>query len=291
MTGRLIKGIAGFYYVYSDGKIYECKARGKFRIKGQTPLVGDLVELSLDTASSASSPEMLAGRVDKILPRLNEYDRPPIANVEVCIIVAAAKDPEPLSYIIDRMAVAAEMKNSDIVICINKEDLADAQRIAGIYSGIYPVYCVSAKTGEGIDLLKNAINGKQAALAGPSGVGKSSLTNALLGENAEVGEISKKTLRGKNTTRHSELFISGDIFLFDTPGFTSFDTPELDEYDLSSYFPEFKEYLGKCRFDDCMHINEPECAVKDALEMGKINKSRYDSYKAMYNEMKGRRKY
>ena len=291
MTGRLIKGIAGFYYVYSDGKIYECKARGKFRIKGQTPLVGDLVELSLDTASSASSPEMLAGRVDKILPRLNEYDRPPIANVEVCIIVAAAKDPEPLSYIIDRMAVAAEMKNSDIVICINKEDLADAQRIAGIYSGIYPVYCVSAKTGEGIDLLKNAINGKQAALAGPSGVGKSSLTNALLGENAEVGEISKKTLRGKNTTRHSELFISGDIFLFDTPGFTSFDTPELDEYDLSSYFPEFKEYLGKCRFDDCMHINEPECAVKDALEMGKINKSRYDSYKAMYNELKGRRKY
>ena len=291
MTGRLIKGIAGFYYVYSDGKIYECKARGKFRIKGQTPLVGDLVELSLDTASSASSPEMLAGRVDRILPRLNEYDRPPIANVEVCIIVAAAKDPEPLSYIIDRMAVAAEMKNSDIVICINKEDLADAQRIADIYSGIYPVYCVSAKTGEGIDLLKDAIKGKQAALAGPSGVGKSSLTNALLGENAEVGEISKKTLRGKNTTRHSELFISGDIYLFDTPGFTSFDTPELDEYDLSSYFPEFKEYLGKCRFDDCMHINEPECAVKDALEKGKIKKSRYDSYRAMYNELKGRRKY
>ena len=291
MTGRLIKGIAGFYYVYSDGTIYECKARGKFRINGQTPLVGDLVELSLDTASSASSTEMLAGRVERILPRLNEYDRPPIANVEVCIIVAAAKDPEPLSYIIDRMAVAAEMKNSDIVICINKKDLADAQRIADIYSGIYPVYCVSAKTGEGIDLLKDTIKGKQAALAGPSGVGKSSLTNALLGENAEVGEISKKTLRGKNTTRHSELFISGDIYLFDTPGFTSFDTPELDEYDLSSYFPEFKEYLGKCRFDDCVHINEPECAVKDALEKGKIKKSRYDSYKAMYNELKGRRKY
>ncbi len=291
MTGKLIKGIAGFYYVYSEGQIYECKARGRFRIKGMTPLVGDMVRLSPDPASTASDPSMLAGTVDEILPRLNEYDRPPIANVELCVIVAAAKDPEPLTYVIDRMAVSAELKDSEIIICVNKEDLASAEDIAGIYEGIYPVFCVSAKTGEGIDGLKDALKGKQAALAGPSGVGKSSLTNALLGTGAEVGEISKKTLRGKNTTRHSELFVSGDIYLFDTPGFTSFETPELDETGLAAYFPEFEPYLGKCRFDNCMHINEPECAVKDALKEGIVKKSRYASYTSMYKELKERKKY
>jgi ribosome biogenesis GTPase len=291
MTGKLIKGIAGFYYVYAEGRIYECKARGKFRIKGQTPMVGDMVEVSEDTLSTASDPSMLAGTVDSILPRLNEYDRPPIANVEVCIIVAAAKDPEPLTYVIDRMAVSAELKNSEIVICINKEDLASPEDVAAIYEGIYPVFCVSAKTGEGLSELKEAIKRKQAALAGPSGVGKSSLTNALLGKNAEVGEISKKTLRGKNTTRHSELFIAEDVFLFDTPGFTSFETPELDETQLALYFPEFEKYLGKCRFDNCMHLNEPECAVKDAVREGKIQKSRYESYRTMFKDLKDRKKY
>lgn len=291
MTGKLIKGIAGFYYVYSEGMIYECKARGRFRKEKLTPMVGDIVELSLDPDSTASDPSMLAGRVDAIHPRLNEYGRPPIANVEVCVIVAAAKDPEPLTYVIDRMAVSAELKNSEIVICINKEDLTPAEDIASIYEGIYPVFCVSALTKEGIEELKSALMGKQAALAGPSGVGKSSLTNALLGESTEVGEISKKTLRGKNTTRHSELFIHDDIYLFDTPGFTSFETPELEETDLALYFPEFERYLGKCRFDNCMHINEPECAVKDAVSAGKVKKSRYISYKAMYKELKERRKY
>ncbi len=291
MIGKLIKGIAGFYYVYSGGQIYECKARGKFRIKGQTPMVGDIVELSPDDASTASDPSMLAGTVDAILPRMNEYDRPPVANVEVCVIVAAAKDPEPLTYVIDRMAVAAETKNSDIVICINKEDIASAKDIADIYEGIYPVFCVSAKTGEGIEGLKAALSGRQAALAGPSGVGKSSLTNVLLGGNAQVGEISRKTQRGKNTTRHSELFVTGDIFLFDTPGFTSFDTPEMEETELMHCFPEFREYLGKCRFDNCMHMSEPECAVKEAVSEGKIKKSRYSSYKTMYKELKERKRY
>ena len=291
MKGKLVKGIAGFYYVYSGGQIYECKARGRFRKQGLTPLVGDEVELSEDPDSTASDPSMLAGTVDAICPRLNEYDRPPIANVELCVIVAAAKDPEPLTYIIDRMAVSAELKDSEIIICLNKEDLASAEDIASVYEGIYPVYCVSAKTGEGIDGLRKALSGKQAALAGPSGVGKSSLTNALLGENAQVGEISKKTLRGKNTTRHSELFVSGDIYLFDTPGFTSFETPELDETVLAAYFPEFAEYLGKCRFDDCMHMDEPDCAVKNAVREGRIKRSRYSSYKTMYKELKERRKY
>ena len=291
MTGKLIKGIAGFYYVYSDGQLYECKARGKFRIKGQTPLVGDIVELSQDPLSTASDPSMLAGTVDAILPRLNEYERPPIANVQLCVIVAAAKDPEPLTYVIDRMAVSAELKNSDIALCVNKEDIGPAGEIAEIYKGIYPVFCVSAKTGEGIEELRTFISGKQAALAGPSGVGKSSLTNALIGESVEVGEISRKTLRGKNTTRHSELFVKGDIYLFDTPGFTSFETPELDETQLAIYFPEFEQYLGKCRFDNCMHMDEPDCAVKDAVKEGKIQKSRYASYKAMYKELRERKKY
>ena len=291
MTGKLIKGIAGFYYVYADGKVFECKARGRFRKDGMTPLVGDIVEVTEDKASTASDPSMIAGTLDSIHQRLNEYDRPPIANIELCVIVTAAKDPEPLTYVIDRMAVSAEMKGSEILICINKEDLASSEYIAGIYVGIYPVYSVSAATGEGIDLLKAALAGKQAALAGPSGVGKSSLTNALLGESAEVGEISGKTKRGKNTTRHSQLFASGDVFLFDTPGFTSFETPEMDEKDLALYFPEFEKYLGKCRFDNCVHLNEPDCAVKEAVKKGEVKKSRYESYRSIYKELKDRKKY
>lgn len=293
MQGTIIKGIAGFYYVWADGRIYECKARGKFRKKGLTPMVGDRVELSEDKASTASDPSMLAGTVDHILERVNEFDRPPVANVEVCIIVSAAKNPQPLTYVIDRMAVAAELKNSEIIICINKEDLSPetAKELSDIYSGIYPVFCVSAKDGSGIDALKTEISGKQVALAGPSGVGKSSLTNVLIGASAEVGEISNKTLRGKNTTRHSELFRGDGFFVFDTPGFTSFETPELPETELGFYFPEFEQYLGKCRFDNCVHINEPDCAVKQALSERKVKKSRYESYAAMYKELKERRKY
>lgn len=291
MTGKLIKGIAGFYYVFCGGRIYECKARGRFRKKGLTPMVGDMVELSADNASAASDPSMLAGTIDAILPRLNVYERPPVSNVEVCVIVAAAKDPEPLTYVIDRMAVSAELKESDIIICINKNDLASSDEIAAIYESIYPVFTVSAKTGIGIEAFKTALKGRQAALAGPSGVGKSSLLNALLDGGAEVGDISKKTLRGKNTTRHSELFAGEGFFLFDTPGFTSFDTPQLDEAELACCFPEFESYIGKCRFDNCMHINEPDCAVKAAAEAGVIKNSRFQSYKTMYNELKEQKNY
>lgn len=294
MQGTIIKGIAGFYYVWSENKIYECKARGKFRKNGLTPMVGDRVELSLDKDSEASDPSMLPGTVDRILPRFNEFDRPPIANVQTTVIVAAAKDPEPLTYVIDRMAVGAELKNTEILICLNKTDLESSEEICRIYQGIYPVYPVSAKNGDGLEALKAALKGKQAALSGPSGVGKSSLTKALLGDSAEkvqVGEISAKTLRGKNTTRHSELFAGDGFFLFDTPGFTSFETPELDENELDQYFPEFESFRGKCRFDNCRHLSEPECAVKDALSAGCIKKSRYESYKTMYKECKERRRF
>lgn len=291
MRGTIVKGIAGFYYVWSENRIYECKARGKFRKNGCVPLVGDLVELSLDEKSEASDPSMLPGTVDRILPRKNEFDRPPIANVQTAVIVAAAKDPEPLTYVIDRMAVNAELKDAEILICLNKKDLSSAEPIAEIYEGIYPVYTVSAKSGEGIDALKQALQGKQAALSGPSGVGKSSLTNALLGEKVQVGEISAKTQRGKNTTRHSQLFAGAGFFLFDTPGFTSFETPELEETQLDRYFPDFGPFRSKCRFDDCAHLSEPDCAVKAAVESGKIKNSRYESYKTMYKELKERRRF
>lgn len=293
MQGTILKGIAGFYYVWADNKIYECKARGVFRKRSLTPLVGDKVEISEDKSSVASDSSMLAGVIESISPRLNEFDRPPIANVQTVIIVSAAKDPDPLSYIIDRMAVSAELKCAEIIICINKSDLADCNSLVDCYSSIYPVFCVSVKSGEGIQNLKNAILGKQVALAGPSGVGKSSLTNALLGESglAQVGDISEKTLRGKNTTRHSELFKGDGFFVFDTPGFTSFDTPQLDENDLDKYFPEFERCIGKCRYNDCTHTMEPDCKVKEELANGKISKSRYESYLAMYKELKERKKY
>jgi len=207
MEGTLIKGIAGFYYVWTEEAIYECKARGKFRNKGLTPMVGDKVIVSLDPSSSASNPSMKAGTVDEILPRHNELERPPISNVDICVIVTAAKDPVPLTYIIDRMSVAALLKECEIVICINKADLDEgkAEELKSIYETLFPVVIASTKLGQGMEDLKRLLLGKQSALCGPSGVGKSSLTNKLLGEgfNAITGEISEKTLRGKNTTRHS----------------------------------------------------------------------------------------
>jgi len=291
MVGTIFKGIAGFYYVFTDGHMYECKARGKFRNSKITPLVGDHVEVDEDTNSKASDEKYIAGTIDRILPRVNEFDRPPISNVDLVLIVSAAKDPEPLTYIIDRMAVACEMKNTNIAVCINKSDIANADEISKIYDGIYPVFVVSAKESISINELKAFLTGNQVALAGPSGVGKSSLTNALVNVNAEVGSISEKTLRGKNTTRHSELFAGDGFYLFDTPGFTSFDTPEIELLDLDSCFPEFAKLKGQCRFSDCTHQNEPDCAIKEALGNSIIKKSRYDSFVSMYKEIKERKKF
>ena len=282
MKGTIVKAISGFYYVKSNSTVYECKARGVFKNKGITPLVGDEVEFD-------------GAVVTDILPRRNAFERPPVANVEVLAIVMAAADPEPSFEILDRFILTAEEFNTDVVVCINKCDIASEEiikKFKNIYSPIYPTFFISSKTGNGVEEFKNALKGKCFALAGPSGVGKSSLTNLLLGtEESEVGEISKKSLRGKNTTRHTELFEGDGYSVFDTPGFTSFDACVNDETELDQLFPEFREYIGSCRFDDCRHLEEPDCAIRKATDNGYISESRYDSYKKIYKSIIDNRRY
>ena len=291
LTGTIVKGIAGFYYVLAgEGetrKVYECKARGIFRKDGVTPLAGDRVRMTVQEDGS--------GSVDEILPRVNVFDRPPVANVETMILVAASREPEPNFPLLDRFCVMAEQKNCRIAVCVNKADIGDPavlQRFRNVYGGIYPVFILSTKTGEGVEDLRRFLKGSQAALAGPSGVGKSSIANVLLeAEAMETGEISRKTLRGKNTTRHTELFDAGEFRLFDTPGFTSFELGEVEEDQLQHYFPEFAPYLGKCRFDNCRHLDEPDCAVAKAAADKAISRRRYASYKDMMKTLQQQEKY
>lgn len=291
LTGTIVKGIAGFYYVLAgEGetrKVYECKARGIFRKDGVTPLAGDRVRMTVQEDGS--------GSVDEILPRVNVFDRPPVANVETMILVAASREPEPNFPLLDRFCVMAEQKNCRIAVCVNKADIGDPavlQRFRNVYGGIYPVFILSTKTGEGVEDLRRFLKGSQAALAGPSGVGKSSIANVLLeAEAMETGEISRKTLRGRNTTRHTELFDAGEFRLFDTPGFTSFELGEVEEDQLQHYFPEFAPYLGKCRFDNCRHLDEPDCAVAKAAADKAISRRRYASYKDMMRFLQQQEKY
>lgn len=291
LQGTIVKGIAGFYYVLAgegdDRKVYECKARGIFRKDGVTPLAGDRVLMSVQEDGS--------GSVDEILPRINVFDRPPVANVETMILVAAAREPEPNFPLLDRFCVMAEQKNCRIAVCVNKADIGDPdmlRRFRNVYGPVYPVFIVSTVTGEGAEELRAFLKGTQAALAGPSGVGKSSIANLLLRSDAmETGEISRKTLRGKNTTRHTELFDAGEFRLFDTPGFTSFELGEVEEAQLQHFFPEFAPYLGKCRFDNCRHLDEPGCAVAKAAADKKISRRRYASYKDMMKYLQQLEKY
>lgn len=298
MKGTIVKGIAGFYYVKYEGKVYQCKARGLFKKDDIKPMVGDLVEFEHGAGEDDD------GWITEILPRRNSFIRPPIANVDCFVIVMAVAHPKPNLDVMDKFLVMAEKSGTDIVVCINKTDLAkgkksaELERLKAIYEPIYPVICLSGTSDEGIDELKAALASDRAdarhiALAGPSGVGKSTLLNCLIpGASAETGSISHKSKRGKHTTRHSELFDLGDgIMIFDTPGFTSFDILEADEEELQHLYPEIAPFAGRCKYDNCRHIKEPECAVRLAVEAGAISQPRYESYVTQLKEIQEKNRY
>jgi ribosome biogenesis GTPase len=288
MKGIIVKGIAGFYYVKTEDKVYQCRARGIFKKDGIIPYVGDEVVIEKIDADEAV--------INEILPRKNVFIRPPIANVDCLAIVVAAAKPDPNPDIIDKFLVMAEKNRTEIIMCINKTDLiSDKKReqLEEIYKNIYSVVCVCGATGEGIDKLAALLADKKCALAGPSGAGKSTLLNRLQTRcQVETGKISEKTKRGKHTTRHVELFETDfGALLFDTPGFTSFDILDAEEDELHFLYPEMSPLIGGCRYDDCRHIKEPDCCIRDAVLQGKIHESRYQSYVNQFREIQERRKY
>lgn len=292
MRGKIIKGIAGFYYIYAeDGEIYECKAKGIFRKDNQKPLVGDNVEISILDEKEKE------GNVTSILPRKNSLIRPAVANVDQAFVIFALENPKPNYMLLDRFLIMMEQQGVPAVVCFNKKDLGTEEELDFLYRTYtqcgYRVILSSTLNGEGISEIHEILKGKTTVVAGPSGVGKSSLTNSLQGEiKMETGEISKKLKRGKHTTRHSQVIPVGeDTFLVDTPGFSSLYLTDMEEQNLKNYFPEFREYEKECRFQGCRHIHEPGCAVKEALDNNKISRLRYEDYLALHEELKEKRRY
>lgn len=292
MQGKIIKGIAGFYYVHvGESGIYECKAKGIFRKEKKKPLVGDEVEIEvLDDAAKE-------GNLTEILPRKNELIRPAVANVDQAVVVFAAAKPDPHFNLLDRFLVMMERQQIPVILCFNKKDIAGAERIEELQS-IYGncgcrILFISARKKENIDILRTALNGKTSVVAGPSGVGKSSIINLLqTGVKMETGSISRKIERGRHTTRHSELIAMGDgSYIMDTPGFSSLFVNDFEKEELKEYFPEFYPYEGTCRYNGCDHIHEPGCGVKQAVEEGKIHRQRYEDYVELYEELKAKRRY
>ena len=282
IRGRIEKALSGFYYVNTGAETLQCRARGKFRREGLSPLVGDWVQVR----------ELGGGEgfVEAGEPRRNAFDRPAAANIDQLVIIASAALPVTDPYLIDRISAIAALKDCRVLLCLNKCDLDPAEELYGIYSGsAIRVLRVSAVTGQGIDELRRELAGKLSAFTGNSGVGKSSILNALDPRfSLAVGEVSKALGRGRHTTRHVELYSLGDdTFVMDTPGFSSFDTDEMDvilKENLQYAFADFGAYLGKCRFDDCTHRREPGCAVREACGEGKIEKTRYESYLKLYEK-------
>ena len=292
MKGKIIKGIAGFYYVH-DGrsKIYECKAKGVFRNRNIKPLVGDDVEFMVLDEKEGT------GNIDAILPRKNKLIRPAVSNVDQAVVVFAVTEPLPNLNLLDRFLVMMERQEIPVIICFNKIDLSggkEIEELRAIYGPAgYTLHFISTYEAAGLEKLHELIAGKTTVLAGPSGVGKSSITNFLQPEaRMETGVVSEKIKRGKNTTRHSELFfVENGTYMMDTPGFSSMYIEDLEPNELKDYFPEFSEYEEECRFLGCIHVGEKVCGVKTAVADGKISRSRYDNYLLLYQELKDKRRY
>ncbi len=293
MHGKIIKAVSGFYYVHDGHDIYACRARGVFRNIDTKPLVGD------DVTFEVTDTKDMEGWVTSVLERRNELKRPPVANAEQMLAFFALKDPEPSVLHISRLLIAAEQAGIPQTIVFNKSDLAkeqDDRRLKDIFRGTgIDVYLISVREGRGLEEVKSLLAGHTTVLSGPSGAGKSSFVNAVLGEEKmETGEVSRKLQRGKQTTRHTELMylpgLGEGSYLFDTPGFSALEN-ELEPEEIQDYFPEIAAHIADCRFSGCVHINEPDCGVKQALDEGLISPERYEAYKALYAERKAAIRY